>query len=70
MVNPTGNRYYEHRDSRSFEREDNGFPTILVVTTRPAAERRMAGVRAAPLPLLLTCTWRTKASPDGMLGNV
>ena len=77
MVNWTRNRYYEYRDSGAFEREDNGFPTILVVTTRPAAERRIAGVarrlaygRAAPLPMLVTCTWRIEASPDGMLGKV
>ena len=77
MVNRTRNRYCEYRDSSAFEREYNGFPAILVVTTSPAAERRIAGVarrlaygRATPLPMLLTCTWRTEASPDGMLGKV
>ena len=72
--------YYDYRDSRAFERDYDGFPTILVVTTDNAAEERIArSARAAsagrsqPLPLLLTCDWRIARDPSnsgGLLGRV
>lgn len=72
--------YYHYRESRAFERDYDGFPTILVVTTDNAAEERIArSARAAsvgrwaPLPILLTCTWRIDhdpSNPDGLLGPV
>ena len=62
--------YYHYRESRAFERDYDGFPTILVVTTDNAAEERIArSARAAsigrwaPLPILLTCAWRIQPRP-------
>jgi hypothetical protein len=73
-------RYYDYRDSFAFERDYDGFPTILVVTTNSTAEERIArSARAASvgrwhlLPLLLTCEWRITSDPtnrDGLLGSV
>jgi hypothetical protein len=72
--------YYEYRDGRDFERDYDGFPTILVVTTNNACEERIArSLRAAsvgrsePLPVLLTCEWRINSDPsnrDGLLGRI
>jgi hypothetical protein len=72
--------YYDYRDSRAFERDYDGFPTILVVTTDNASEERIArSARAAavgrrpPLPLRLTCEWRIADDPsnaDGLLGRI
>lgn len=72
--------YYHYRDSGDFERDYDGFPTILVVTTENAVEERIArSVRAAgvgrwePLPVLLTCEWRINRDPtnsDGLLGPI
>ncbi|MBI4504008.1 MAG: hypothetical protein HY691_00610, partial [Chloroflexi bacterium] len=71
--------YYEYRASGRFERDYQGFPTILVVTSDTAAEERIArAVRAAAvgrgpaLPLLLTCEWRLAdaRNPYGLLGPI
>jgi hypothetical protein len=72
--------YYDYRDSGAFERDYDGFPTILVVTTDRTAEERIArSARAAavgrwsPLPILLTCEWRVSRDPanrDGLLGPI
>lgn len=72
--------YYDYRDSRDFERDYDGFPTILVVTTHNSAEERIARAalaasigRSPLLPLLLTCQWRidrNPANPDGLLGPI
>ena len=72
--------YYDYRDSRAYERDYHGFPTVLVVTTDNTAEERIArSARAAsvgrspPLPILLTCEWRVSrdpANPDGLLGPI
>lgn len=71
--------YYEYRDSRRFERDYDGFPTVLVVTTENAAEERIArAARAAAvgrwpaLRLLLTCEWRIHdpLNPNGLLGPI
>jgi hypothetical protein len=65
--------------SGRFERDYDGFPTILVVTTDNAAEERIARAaraaavgRAAPLPLLLTCRWRLddERNPQSLLGPI
>jgi hypothetical protein len=72
--------YYHYLESRAFELDYDGFPTILVVTTDNAAEERIArSARAAsvgrwpPLPILLTCEWRFNGDPsnsDGLLGPI
>jgi len=72
--------YYHYGDSGDFERDYDGFPTILVVTTENAVEERIArSVRAAgvgrwaPLPVLLTCEWRINRDPTnsgGLLGPI
>jgi hypothetical protein len=72
--------YYNYRDSGDYERDYDGFPTILVVTTNNTSEERIArSARAAsvgrwqPLPLLLTCEWRISrdpANPHGLLGPI
>ena len=72
--------YYHYQESRAFERDYDGFPTILVVTTDNAAEERIArSARAASvgrwvqLPVLLTCEWRITSdpsNPDGVLGRI
>ena len=72
--------YYHYHDSRDFERDYDGFPTILVVTSENAVEERIArSVRAAGvgrwalLPVLLTCKWRITSdpsNPDGLLGPI
>jgi hypothetical protein len=72
--------YHDYRESRAYELDYDGFPTILVVTTDDTAEKRIArSVRAAsigratPLPVLLTCDWRINSDPsnqDGLLGPI
>jgi hypothetical protein len=72
--------YFGYRASGRYEQDYDGFPTIFVVTTHPAAEERIAqAVRsaslgwAARLPVLLTCDWRINrdpANPHGLLGPV
>ena len=72
--------YYEYRDSGAYQRDYNGFPTILMVTSATnAAERliadaaRSAGMgHPALLPLLLTTSWqlRNSRNPDGPLGKI
>jgi hypothetical protein len=74
------NVYYDYRDSRAYEFDYDGFPTILVVTTDSSAEERIARSaraasvgRALALPLLLTCEWRITRDPtnqDGLLSPV
>lgn len=73
-------RYYDYRDGRTFEQDYDGYPTILVVTTDKTAEERIARSartasvgRWAPLPMLLTCAWRTFRDPanqHGLLGPI
>jgi hypothetical protein len=72
--------YYQYHESRAFERDYDGFPTILVLTTDNPAEERIARSaraasigRATPLPVLLTCEWRITddpSNPDGLLGSI
>jgi hypothetical protein len=70
--------YYRYRDSNEARRHYDGFPTLLVVTTRTAAESRftyqayLAQQRhsATPLSILLTTTGRIKAHTDGVLGPI
>ena len=72
--------YYDYRDSRAYERDYDGLPTILVVTTDKTAEERIArSTRAAsvgrspPLPILLTCEWRVSRDPanrNGLFGRI
>jgi hypothetical protein len=71
--------YYAYWASGRFERDYDGFPTILVITTdNAAAERIVRAVRAAavgraaPLPLLLTRRWRLEdeRNPHGLLGPI
>jgi hypothetical protein len=67
-------RYVVGRDAaRAFD----GFPTVLVVTTGPASERRLAAALGAadrgqvvPLSALLTTTSWLEASPLGPFGPV
>ena len=70
--------YYAYRDSGEAARDYAGFPTLLFVTTDPAAEARIA--RAAleawyrrggePLPVLLTTTDRIEQDRYGILGPI
>ena len=71
--------YYEYRASGRFERDYQGFPTVLVVTSDNSVEEHIArAVRTATvgrgpaLPLLLTCGWRLAdpRNPYGLLGLV
>jgi|GEM_PF-1143620 len=71
--------YYDYLASRRFERDYQGFPTVLVVAPDNSAEERIArAVRAAAvgrgetLPLLLTSEWRLAhtRNPYGLLGPV
>ena len=61
--------YYDYRDSRAYELDYNGFPTILVVTNgNPAEERIVRSVRAAsigratPLPCCSPATGGSTAT--------
>jgi hypothetical protein len=72
--------YFDYWASRRYEQDYDGFPTILMVTTNPAAERRIAWAIhsislgwAARLPILLTCDWRMNrdaGNPHGLLGPI
>jgi hypothetical protein len=72
--------YHAYWVSRRFERDYEGFPTILVVAVNDAAEKRVAAVvnaaavgRAAGLPVLLTAEWRISGDPTnprGLLGAI
>jgi Replication-relaxation len=70
--------YYWYRDSGAYTRDYQSFPTLLVVTTRAAAEARFAYQAylaqehhdAAPLTIFLTTTSRIAACPDGTLGRI
>ena len=71
--------YHDYRASGRYERDYDGFPTILVVTTDTTAENRIARAaleaavgRGPLLPLLLTCRWRINdpRNPRGLLGPV
>lgn len=71
--------YYYYAATRRFEQDYQGYPTILVIATDNASERRIAGVAAraargrhARLPLFLTSLWRIEsaANPHGLLGRI
>jgi hypothetical protein len=72
--------YYKHVERQRFERDYHGFPIILVVTTSPAAEKRIAeslrtvsGGYSFELEALLTCEGLGVASrynPAGLLGPI
>jgi hypothetical protein len=70
--------YYSYRDSRQADRDYNGFPTLLFVTTRPLAEERIgdAANRAwflrgsEPLAVLITTTSRITSDRQGILGRI
>jgi hypothetical protein len=72
--------YHAYWASRRFERDYDGFPTILVVAVNDAAEQRIAEVvsaaaigRAPGLPVLLTAEWRISRDPTnarGLLGPI
>jgi len=71
--------YYDYAVSRRFERDYNGYPTILFVTVNNATEEKIAEMaRVAArrygfsLPMLLTCLWRIddSSNPDGLLGRI
>src|SRR4030095_14888430 len=72
--------YYDYRDSRAFEHDYDGFPTILVVTTSNAVEERIARTvravsvgRSPTLPIRLTSEWRItrdSSNPLGLLGPI
>jgi hypothetical protein len=71
--------YYDYATTRHFERDYNGYPAILIVTTGNGAEERIARVareaavgRSVSLPLLLTCRWRIDdpTNPRGLIGRV
>jgi Replication-relaxation len=72
--------YYRYVEHRRFERDYHGFPMVLVVTTSPAAEKRIAEAlrttsRGYPfvLPVLLTCEGLgvvSEYNPEGLLGPI
>lgn len=72
--------YHRYLESGQAEREYDGFPDILVVTTNHVVEARIAqAIRAIrlshsrDLPVLLTTEWRILANPgnrDGLLGPI
>jgi hypothetical protein len=70
--------YYRYRDSGAAARDYAGFPTVLVVTTRAAAETRfaheahLAWLRRGgkPLPILLTTTHLIETHSEGILGPI
>jgi hypothetical protein len=69
--------YYDYRAAGHFEQEYEGFPTILVVTSDPGPEERIAkAVRAVAvgrghrLPVLLTTLGRIATDEHGPLGPV
>jgi hypothetical protein len=70
--------YLAYLRSGQAARDYQGFPTILFVTTSPAAEERMARVAGriwartgyAELPLLTTTTARIRGDGRGMFGAI
>jgi hypothetical protein len=72
--------YYRYIERRRFERDYHGFPMVLVVTTSPAAEKRIAeSLRVTSegypfvLPALLTCEGLgvvSRYNPEGLLGPI
>jgi hypothetical protein len=70
--------YYSYRDSRQADRDYNGFPTLLFVTTRPDAEERIADAAnrawflrgTEPLAVLITTTSRITSDRQGILGPI
>jgi len=70
--------FYQYRDTGQFQRDYNGFPALLFVTTDPAAEQRIAGsaYRAwftrgtQPLTVLITTTDRIGTDREGVLGRI
>ena len=69
--------YHRYMASLHAARAFDGFPTILVVTTSPGSERRLATALCAadrgetvPLSALLTTTSWLEASPLGPFGHV
>jgi hypothetical protein len=70
--------YYRYRDSGASARDYAGFPTILVITTRAAAEARFAHAAylawerrgGKALPILLTTTQLIQQSAHGILGPI
>jgi hypothetical protein len=71
--------YYDYATTRRFERDYNGYPTVLIVTTSNGAEERIvqaaraaAAGRTVSLPLLIACRWRIDDpnNPDGLLGRI
>jgi hypothetical protein len=70
--------YYRYRDAGMATHDYNGFPTLLVVTTREPAEARFAHQThlaaqrhgGTPLAVFLTTTSRIRAHRDGVLGPI
>lgn len=68
--------YQRYRASARAAREYRGFPTILVVTTRPGAEERLADAARAvhvgwpTLPVLFTTLDWIEGHRDGVLGAI
>ena len=69
--------YYDYRDSGRYERDYEQFPAVLVVTTGPGPEERIAKAlratavgREPPLPVLLTTTQWARANGHGLLGPI
>ncbi|MDP9381855.1 MAG: replication-relaxation family protein [Chloroflexota bacterium] len=68
--------YLELRESGRYERDLEGFPTILVVTENRSCELRIdKAVRATcagvgQLPVLLATRGRVEADPEGFLGEI
>ena len=69
--------YYDFRDSGRFQRQFEGMPTILFVTTSSAAEKRIERAacitetrRGSSLPILLTHEPFVETQPKGILGRV
>ncbi len=69
--------YYAYWASGRYERDYDGFPTLLVVTSGPGPEARIAkALREVgvgwdpPLPVLLTTTGRIATEPLGLLGPI
>ena len=69
--------YQRYRASARSARDYAGFPLLLVVTTGPGPEWRLArairaadALQAAPLPALLTTTALLASVPGGPLGPV
>lgn len=71
--------YHHYAATGHFERDYQGYPTILFVTPSNSDEDRVLRVaraaaigRPMKLPLLLTCRWRIEEpnNPDGLLGSI